>query len=90
MASIDLFLPSTYFSAEVLAVMRDAFDRACKSLDETPQPDLVLEVVASRIIRIARAGKRDPRKLCEEALKGIGIESDCERPARPAPEIAVS
>lgn len=90
MASIDPFLPSTYFSADALAVMRDAFDRACKSLDETPQPALVLEVIAGRIIRMARAGERDPRKLCEEALKGIGLESDCERPVPPAPEIAVS
>ena len=80
MPSIDPFLPSTYFSTEMLAVMRDAFDRACKSLNETGPPDLLREVVASRIIRMARAGERDAKKLCEEALKGIGLHSDCERP----------
>jgi hypothetical protein len=25
-----------------------------------------------------RTGERDPRKLCQEALKGLGIHSDCE------------
>ena len=88
MASIDPFLPGAFIAADVLAIMRDAFDRACKSLDEQGLPALVQEVVASRIIRMARAGERDPKALCEEALKGIGLHSDCERPAPPAPQAA--
>ena len=90
MASIDPFLPSTFIAADVLAIMRDAFERACKSLDEQGQPVLVQEVVASRIIRMARTGERDPKTLCEEALKGIGLHSDCERSPPKAPQAAVS
>jgi len=90
MPSIDPFLPVNGFSAEVLDIMRDAFERACKSLDETGQPALVQEIVAGRIIRMARAGERDPKKLCEEALKDIGLHSDCERSGPRTPQAAIS
>ena len=31
--------------------------------------DLVVEVIASKLIELAKAGERDPERLCEGALK---------------------
>lgn len=62
----------------VFMVMDDAFRRACRSLHDTGQPEIVQEILAKRIIDFAKAGERDPRELCEKALKALGIESNCE------------
>jgi hypothetical protein len=52
--------------------MSKAFEAACKQLDDTGQPELVLEVIAGRIIAAARGGERDPLRLREAALLGLG------------------
>jgi hypothetical protein len=62
----------------VVLVMGDAFQRACRSLHDTGQPEIVQEVLAQRIIQLAEEGERDPRELCEKALRALGIESECE------------
>ena len=48
-------------------VMGEAFDAACKILDETGQPPIEYEVIARRIVEAARAGKRDLKRLTEAA-----------------------
>ena len=62
----------------VIMLMGDAFQRACRSLHDTGQPEIVQEVLAQRIIQLAQEGERDPRELCEKALRALGIESECE------------
>lgn len=62
----------------LLMIMDDAFRRACRSLHDTGQPEIVQEVLAKRIIYFAKAGELDPRELCEKALKALGLESDCD------------
>lgn len=66
------------FGPDVVQLMSDAFDRACKALHDTGQPDIIKEVLAKRIIAAVHKGIRDPRELCEEALKSLGVESDCD------------
>jgi hypothetical protein len=58
-------------------IMREAFDRACDSTKEMNHPRLAREVMASRILRLARAGERDIATLCEEAVKSLGLPSKC-------------
>ena len=48
--------------------MGEAFDAACKVLDETGQPSVVYEEVARCIIEIAKSGERDPQQLRDSAL----------------------
>ena len=55
-----------------------AFERACRSLHDKGQPDLVRELVAERIIQLANEGERDPSALCAKALKAFGIEAECD------------
>jgi hypothetical protein len=52
--------------------MGEAFDAACKDLDEAGQPSVVYEAVAKRIIEVAKSGERDPNKLRDRALTAFG------------------
>ncbi len=51
--------------------LTEAFEAACQELDDTGQPELVLEVIADRIIAAARGGERDPVRLRAAALAGM-------------------
>jgi hypothetical protein len=62
------FIQSGAFEPEVIAVMSEAFDAACKELDESGQPRVAREVIAGRIIAAARIGERDPVRLRAAAL----------------------
>ena len=79
MTEIDEYLPREIIAPEILSAIREAWSRATDSLHDTGQPALVREIIAGRILRLARNGELDPRKLCEEALKGLGIHSECEK-----------
>ena len=62
------FVPGV-FGPEAIAAMGEAFDAACKKLDDTSQPEAAREVIAGRIIAAARFGERDPVRLLEAALR---------------------
>ncbi len=64
---------SVAFDAELTQAMGEAFDRACKSLRDLGQPDIVKEVIATRIVEIARTGERDPDRLRDRALIALGV-----------------
>jgi hypothetical protein len=66
------------FEPEILATMGDAYDRALRLLYPKP-PRSAREIIAARIISLARKGESDPRKLCEEALFALGVHSKCEK-----------
>jgi hypothetical protein len=53
--------------------MGEAFERACHSLHDLGQPDLVRDIIARRIIEVARRGERDPDELCARALQALGF-----------------
>ena len=67
---VDLFYTGA-FDPETVKVLCDAYDRACKSLHDRGQPYIVSEVMAQRIIALAKAGERDPDRLCDGALKAL-------------------
>jgi hypothetical protein len=54
------------FEPELLHVMGEAYDLACKQIDGAG--DLVKEVVARRIVDLVLSGQRDPLKLSQEAI----------------------
>jgi hypothetical protein len=77
MSVVQLFREAA-FSPEITQLMGEAFDRASRSLNDTGQPELIKEVMARRIIDAVRRGVRDPRALCAEAVKSLGVAGDCE------------
>jgi hypothetical protein len=59
------------FEPEDIAQMTAAFEAALTKLGVVDRKDPLTTMVAKAIIRLARAGERDPNKLCDEALKII-------------------
>ena len=48
--------------------MGQAYDKA------RGQPAIVNEIIARRIIEIAKTGERDPDELCERMLSAFGMD----------------
>ena len=69
---IDEDSPAGVFDDHATKVMGEAFDTACKDLDDAEQHALVYETIARRIIEAARSGERDPEKLRDWALTAFG------------------
>jgi hypothetical protein len=59
-----------FFGAEALAAMGEAYDAVLEALHDTGQPKIVREIIAERIIAVARTGERDPVRLRKSALAG--------------------
>ncbi len=74
MSTIIPFLKDGSFDPDTTRAMGEAFDKARKLLHDRGQPVMVQEVIAKRIIEIARTGERNPDKMCTQALAAFGIE----------------
>jgi hypothetical protein len=73
---MNTILPSfstAAFDEEATAAMAEAYDKACQSMHDWGQPDIVKEIIAKRIIELAGKGERDPDRLCERALRALGF-----------------
>jgi hypothetical protein len=72
MTSVVRFVKETelgsVFDDQATKAMGEAFEAACKDLDEAGQSSVVYEAVAKRIIEIAKSGERDPNQLRDRAL----------------------
>ena len=62
------------FDDAATLVMGAAFDQACKSLRSFGTACTVREIIAKRIIAVARNGERDTARLHQQALIPFGIE----------------
>jgi hypothetical protein len=76
------------FEPEAIARMSVAYEEALRLLQIADRQDPITELVARKIIEVASNGERDPAKICEQALRGLGIErgmdeSSGETPALP-------
>jgi hypothetical protein len=70
------FIQSGVFEPETIAAMSEAFEAACKELNDAGQPQIARDVIAGRIIAAARIGERDPVRLRAAALAGLPDEKD--------------
>jgi len=68
---INLFSQAS-FEPEEIRLLCAAYEKARKSLHDKGQPELVNEIIATRIIALAKPGERDPDKLCASALTALG------------------
>jgi hypothetical protein len=67
---IRSFMQPGAFDPEAIAAMSEAFEATLKDLPGVP-PDIVREVIAGRIIAVAKLGERDPVRLREAALARV-------------------
>jgi hypothetical protein len=66
----SLLNPGVFFEPEVIALMSEAFEAACKVLRDSGTHEIVREVIARRIIAAASLGERDPVRLRAAAFAG--------------------
>ena len=72
MADILQFRPRVnVFAPELTSAMGDAYDKAIAALTTADSELMVRELLAKRIIRLARRGEFDPEHLCSSALSGF-------------------
>jgi hypothetical protein len=70
------FLDSnSVFGPDDLRAMTAAFDSALTKLGLKDRTDPATELVAKRIIALAKRGERDPVKLCEGALSFLNDDA---------------
>jgi hypothetical protein len=66
------YLDGHKFDGETIRQMGIAFEMALASLRPTPDwNDPIRAALAQRIIALAKAGERDPERLCDGALRAV-------------------
>ena len=65
----DLFSPTSSFDPEDIAKLSAAFEAALRKLGLADRSDPAAMAVAKLIIEFAKAGERDPERLCARALQ---------------------
>src|SRR4029077_6337942 len=69
--TVTAFLDGERFDLEGERVLRLAFEMVCITLRTGDCDDYVKQAVATKLIALAKAGERNPDRLCEEAVKDI-------------------
>ena len=64
------------FDPEAVKAMSDAYEQVRRSLHDTGQPDSVNELIAERIIALAKQGERDPDRLSAAARAALGLKAE--------------
>jgi hypothetical protein len=62
------FIDGQKFDSEAIRVMGIAFEMALVGLRLGDRGDLANEVIAHKIMALAKAGERDPERLCDGVL----------------------
>ena len=68
---ITIFLDGYKPDPETIRVMGVAFEMVRAALRLNDRNDLAVEVIAKRIIDLAKGGERNPDLLCERALRDL-------------------
>jgi hypothetical protein len=72
MAAILPYLHDSVFDQKDITAMSMAFDDVCKTLD-IRDGNPAREVIAERIIALARNGERSPTRLRDRLLREVGL-----------------
>ena len=83
---IRQYLQGHRFDAETVRLLGVAFEMAIESLRNRGVDEQPREAIARAIIDLAKAGERDPERLCELALEAcsgfLNLSQSGERPER--------
>jgi hypothetical protein len=61
------------FDPEMIVSMTAAYESALRVLRLSDRQDPITELVAKKIIEVTQVGERDPARICERALKELGV-----------------
>ena len=79
MTTISELLRGAGFDQKTVEVICEAYIKARKSSRDTNHADLVNEIIARRILSLAKRGERDPDQLRAKALASSAFGSDAIR-----------
>lgn len=68
---ITRLLQDTAFGPDEIAVLVAAYEDALRALSLVNRSDLATEMVAKRIIELAKQGERDPVRLRERVIEAV-------------------
>lgn len=71
--AIDRLLRESEFGPDDVEGLTKAYEAALQLLRLVDRTDPVTDIVAKKIIAVARAGERDPAHICARAIKELGI-----------------
>ena len=71
--AISRLLQEAGFDQADIDRMVAAYDAALKLLRLADRNDPITEIVARKIIEVARSGEHDPARICVRALKELGV-----------------
>jgi hypothetical protein len=54
-----------------MIVISEAYDLACRTLQNVGQLEVDCEIVARRILQAVKTGERNANELCERAIHGL-------------------
>ena len=60
-----------YFDPDAVVIIGNAYDLACRTLQNIGELEVDREIIARGILRAAETGERDADKLCERAIHGL-------------------
>ena len=70
---IQRLLKEGAFDPDEISRLVAAYERALRLLRPKDRTDAVKELIAKKIIEVARAGEPDPAKVCAQALLDLGL-----------------
>jgi hypothetical protein len=68
---VTSYLDGRSFDPETLKCMGEAFEFACKKLSLADKEDSFTQMVAERVILLAKRGENDPNALCERVIRSL-------------------
>ena len=71
MSNLNPLFHNLAFSPEGVIAMNQAYDLACRTLQNIGQLEVDREIIARGILQAAGSGERDANKLCERAIHGL-------------------
>jgi hypothetical protein len=71
MPNLNPLFHNLSFNPEEVIAMNQAYDLACRTLQNIGQLEVDREIIARGVLQAAGSGERDANKLCERAIHGL-------------------
>jgi hypothetical protein len=72
---LSRFLAKSMLETHQIERLNEAYIFALRSPDLVDRNDAIVDIVARKIIEVAvTTGSRDPREICDTALRQLGLE----------------
>ena len=76
---LSRFLAKSILEPDQIERLNEAYMFALRSPDLVDRNDPIVDIIARKIIEVATSGIRDPREICDTALRQLGLEATGKR-----------